>query len=266
MRNLNLTNPEIFRPARIASIGALIPVFFATLGITLANSAAPATPLFKNPIILLNCLVLITASILVFLPRLNNWGWNTKHFGVSLFNISSITLICLTPCLCIVFYSTLSAPIRILIFITCVAAHVIWCRRFIKIYKKVSGDSSIVSIIYEEEHDAIYYMQKIDKYILDKKYKFIQIPKGRYFIASNIFSFILLGFISLVKTTVGVPFIHVFLLINSLPISIMAAGLATKSWLVFYYYPSIIKRNTSKDIYVDMSSNSNNDEMGFPSI
>lgn len=266
MRNLNLTNPEIFRPARIVSIGALIPVFFSILGITLSNAAAPATPLAENPVALLNCLVLIIAFILVFVPRINNWGWNIRHFGVSLFNLSSITLIGLTPCLCIVFYSTLPAVIKILILIAYVAAHAIWCRRFIKIYKKVSGDSSIVSLIYEEENDAIYYMQKVDKYILEKKYKFIQIPKGQYFIASNIFSFLLLGFISLVKTTVGVPFIHVFLLINSLPISIMAAGLATKSWLVFYYHPSIIKKNTSKNIYVDMSSNSNNDETRLPKI
>lgn len=254
MRNLDLTNPDIFKTERIASLGAIIPIFFSLLGIALADAAAPSVPFIENPVTLFNCTILIAAFILIFLPKINKWGWETKHFGVSLFNLLSITLICLTPCLCIVFFSALPFPLRILVLTIYLAAHALWCRRFMSIYKEIYADSNTINLIYQEEHDAIYYMQKIDKAILDKKYKFTQIPKSWYFLVSNILSFFLLVFPGLVKTTTALPFIHSFLFINSFPISIMAVGLATKSGLVFYYYPAIIKKRTSKNTYVDMSS------------
>jgi hypothetical protein len=241
------------KPARLVSIAAIIPVFFSVLGMTLSNAAAPSTPFIENPITLLNCFILLSASILFFLPRVLKWGWDTKYFGVMLFHISSISLIFIVPCLCLVLYSTLTFYLRVSIFIIFGAIHAIWCRRFVNIYRKIYNDPMAINLIYQEENDAFYYMQRADKHILERKYKFLQLPKDRYFVISCIISFLLLGCMETIKGVTGLPFIHTFLLINTLPISIMAAGLVTKSWLVYYYYPLIIKRHTEKNIYVDMS-------------
>jgi hypothetical protein len=223
----------------------------------LAIDAAPSIPFTSNPLCLLNVAILAAAIGMTFLSRLNNWDWDAIHFGASLFHFSSVTLICFIPCLCVVFYSTLSAPIRVFIFIFYVVAHVVWCHRFTKLYRIIYNDPDVVKLLYQEEEDAVYYMQQTDKYLLEKKYKFSQSPKDRYFLISMLLSFSLLAFMDTVKTAVGLPFIHVFFLIGTLPISMMAAGLVTRAWLVFYYYPMQIRQRTSKQIYVDMGSKPN---------
>jgi hypothetical protein len=52
----------------------------------------------------------------------------------------------------------------------------------------------------------------------------------------------------------GIPFIHIFLAIFATPLNLMFLGLSTKGWLVFYFYPTKIKRETNKSVYVDISS------------
>jgi hypothetical protein len=193
---------------------------------------------------------------MIFLPRANNWGWNTIHFGASLFHLSSITLICLVPCLCFLLYSSLPLLIRASIFFVYAASHVIWCSRFFKFYEKVNSEPDIASLLYQEEDDAIYYMQQVDKYLIEKKYKFRQSPKDRYFFVSALLAFLLLFFMNPMRTVVGLPFIHIFFLVSTFPISLMAAGFATRSWLIFYYYPKQMRRRTSKQTYVDMGSKS----------
>jgi hypothetical protein len=44
------------------------------------------------------------------------------------------------------------------------------------------------------------------------------------------------------------------LAIFATPLNLMFLGLSTKGWLVFYFYPSKIKRETNKPVYVDISS------------
>jgi hypothetical protein len=238
------------------SLGAIIPIFFSLFGIALASTAAPSVSFTHNPIILLSIAILAASLCMVFLPRINNWGWETKYFGASLFHLASLIFISLIPCLCIVFYSKIFFPIRLLIFIFYIGIHAYWCYRFITLYSVISNDTNTMRALYEEEDAAIYYMQKLDKYLLEKKHKFIQIPKGRYFVFSNVLSFSLVGFIDLVQKVTDLPFIHTFFLVNTLPLTLMAAGLATRSVLVFYYYPMQLKKRTSKQVYVDVGSRS----------
>jgi hypothetical protein len=245
------------KPARLVSTAAIIPIVFSLIGTALANDAAPSIPFTSNPLCLLNVIILAAAISMTFLSRLNNWDWDTMHFGASLFHFASVTLICLIPCLCVVFYSTLSTPAKAFIFIFYFVAHAAWCRRFIKVYRIIYNDPEAIKLLYQEEEDAIYYMQQTDKYFLEKKYKFDQSPKDRYFLISMLLSFSLLAFSDTVKATVGLPFIHIFFLIGTLPISMMTAGLVTRAWLVFYYYPMQIRQRTSKQIFVDMGSKPN---------
>jgi hypothetical protein len=60
-----------------------------------------------------------------------------------------------------------------------------------------------------------------------------------------------------VSAIVGLPFTHIFLMISTLPISLMSVGFAARGWLVFYHYPNQIKKDTGKRVYVDMSGRPN---------
>jgi hypothetical protein len=256
LRDLDSINPQMVRPARLFGAGAIVPVAFSSIGSVLAQAAAPSIPITSNPLCLLNFLVLGATICMVILSKLNNWGWNVKYFGASLFHLASVTLIFLVPCFCLLLYSTAPIFLRIFIFSACIAVHVAWCYRFLKLYKKIYHDINVVNALYQEEDDAIYYIQKFDKYLLEKKYKFEQFPKNRYFLLSILLSLAILAFVEPVKTALGLPLIHIFFLVNTLPISLMAAGLVTRSWIIFYYYPMRIRKRTSKQVYVDMGSRS----------
>lgn len=54
------------------------------------------------------------------------------------------------------------------------------------------------------------------------------------------------------KAFAGIPFVHIFLMVGTLPISWMCTGLGYRSFLIFYRYPSKIRSETGKDVYVDL--------------
>jgi hypothetical protein len=108
-------------------------------------------------------------------------------------------------------------------------------------------------LLYEEEDDAVYYMQQGGRRLLETQCEFAELPKDCYFAIFLLLSFILVPTMDTVRTVVGIPFTHIFLLISTLPISLMGVGFATRGWLVFSCYPLQIRRKTGKQVYVDMS-------------
>jgi hypothetical protein len=257
LRDLDSINPQMARPASLITTAAIVPIGFSLIGATLGCSAAPSVPFTSNPICLFNIFIFGTTIWMICLSKWNNWGWNVKYFGASLLHLASVTLIFLVPCFCLLIYSTASLVLRCFIFFSCMAVHVIWCLRFQEIYRKIYDNINTVNTLYQEENDAIYYIQKYDKYLLDKKHTFKQFPDNWSFLSSILLSLSLVAFVEPLKNTLGLPFIHIFFLMTTLPISLMAAGLATRSWLIFYYYPMKIRKRTSKQVYVDMVTGSN---------
>jgi hypothetical protein len=113
------------------------------------------------------------------------------------------------------------------------------------------------NILYSEEKDAVYYLQKGDVWLMEKKFKFYQIPSGYLFVVAMVLSFLCVPFARALSRSAGLPFVHILLTVMSLPIILMCTGLATRAYLIFYYYPWRIKRATAKDVYVDMSTKPN---------
>jgi hypothetical protein len=241
------------KPARIASTGSIIPLTFSVLSILLARNAAPGVPFDQNPVCLLGALVAVLAFGMLLIPRLFKWGWESKYYGTSLFNLGSLTLIFLSPYLCLVIYGKLSITVKAAIFFSGVTAHIIWCRRFVIFYRKVKNTGAS-KLIYQEDTDAVYYMQQADKYVMEKEFKFNQFPSGRYFLLFSGLAFFMMPFMDSIRSVTGIPFMHVFFIVGTMPISLMATGISTRAWLIFYYYPMEIKSATGKQVYVDMSS------------
>lgn len=164
---------------------------------------------------------------------------------------------CLVPCLCIVPYSRLPIDVRLGLLFIYSAIHIAWCWRFVVFYRKIANDTTLRRVLYEEEADAVYYMQRGDKHLLETQYKFHQLPQDRYFVLFLLLAFALVPLMDTARSVVGLPFIHIFLMIGTLPISLMGVGFAARGWLVFYAYPRQIKKDTGKRVYVNMSGKPN---------
>lgn len=128
-----------------------------------------------------------------------------------------------------------------------------WCYRFVTAYKKIYNEKCLRSCIYQEDDDAVYYMQKNETWLMERKLKIRSFPSGIYFFVFPLAAFFMTPFTTVIKDIIGLPFPHIFLGVFSLPITMMCLGYATRGWLGYYYYPNKIERETGKRVYVDMT-------------
>ena len=252
MKNINISNPQFASPKNFAGMSAVISMLSGVLGLVLVMGAIPETPIERSPLGIFCCLVILFSAILIFVPKLMSWDWQSKYFGVPIFHVSMISLLGIIPLLCVVFYGRISWVLSAIILISFVILHYWWMRRFVLVYKRIFCDEGLVRLLYCEIDGGIYYMQKVDKYFIDNIFKFRQFPADRYLIVCVIVSFSMLFYVDAVTSITGLPFAYSFLAMASLPVSLAFMGLATRGWLIFYYYPNKIYRRCGKRVYVDM--------------
>jgi hypothetical protein len=252
LRNLDKENPLLARPQSVACIGAILPFILGGMCAFLASEATPQTPFSDNPLALFCIGLSIAASVSALMPKIFNWDWRTKYFGFSTVYLASASLLGVIPWLCIVLYSALPLWTRISLFFSYAAIVIWWCRRFVVFYRRAFADKTLRNIIYVEDCDAIYYSQKNDNWLIEKKFKLKQFPSNIVVFISLGLAFLLIPFVRSVKDLVGLPFPYTFLTIGSLPVIMMVLGLTVRGCLVFYYYPWKLKKETGKDVYVDM--------------
>jgi hypothetical protein len=199
------------------------------------------------------CLCLSPVALVsACLPKIFNWDWRAKYFGFSAIHFSSISLLGVIPWLCILLYSSLAPWEKSLLLIYYIAPNIWWCRRFVIYYRQIYGDRESRDMVYVEESDAVYYYQKNDNWLIEKKYKFKLFPSNLLTISPLAVAFLFAPWMTAVKAHVGLPFPHAFLAVASLPVVMMVLGLTIKCYLVFFHYPHKIKSETGKEVYVDM--------------
>lgn len=253
MRTLDATNPIQFKPGKFAGVGAVLPILLSLICLPLVLAVDPDTPPLRNPIILALAAILAASCFMLVWPSVFKWDWRTKYFGVLSLYLGSVPLIGFVPCVCIVFYGSGAFAVRACLLLIYGTLHVIWCRRFVVAYSDAIKSAQLRSLIYQEDADAVYYMQRGDRLLLEKELKFKQIPGGSYFLIFISAAVALTLLQSWVRTVFGVPFFHVFLLVSMLPVSLTFSGFAVHGLLVFYLYPAKIERASGKRVYVDMS-------------
>jgi hypothetical protein len=255
LRDLDALNCAAKSTKSVFAFSLIIPLTMGLGAWALADGAAPGVALSDNYLEMFGLSLMAYSIISWPIPYIFRWNWETKYFGAGLFHMASGSVMGLVPLLCILQYSSL--PILSRLILTSLEAMTIiwWCYRFVKIYKTIYENKSLFNYIYKEESTVIYYSQVADRKVFEEILKFDQIPKSRYFVASLLASLSLVPFASSASEFFGVPFTHVFLAIGTTPINMMFLGANTKMWLVFYYYPMKIRKETSKPIYVDMSTN-----------
>ncbi|WP_152594629.1 hypothetical protein [Massilia sp. BSC265] len=255
MRDLDSINPTFMRPSGFSRIGGLGALLLTLLSIPFASGPVPDIPLERNPIVSVLVVMLITSIGLLVAPFLSKWDWRTKYFGTSVLCIVSFILFTLIPCIVLFVYGTAPLIIDAMVFSIYAICYFFWCRKFFAIYREIYDSAELREILYQEDLDAIYYSQRGDKYLLEKIYRFSQVPRDRYFVCSIVLACLLIPSMERLKELLGIPFHHIFLIVGAFPVSLMFAGLAVRSYLIFYKYPAELKKATGKEVYVDLVSN-----------
>lgn len=254
MRNLDVVNPEFFRPSKLAALSAFTLLAMTLLSVPLADAAAPNVPIAKNPILLVIFLILGASFVLVLISVIFRWGSTTRCYGVAFLSFASVSYLGVIPCMTVVLYGGSPYWAKTIVTLFYAVTNFLWCRKFVKLYAEVFNNEILCSTIYEEEPDAVYYMRRGDDFLLKNYFKFSQMPRDRYFLLFIIIGFLMVPMMSPLRAFFGLPFVHIFLLVAMLPVSWMSIGFAVRGFLVFYLYPAKIKRTTGKDVYVDLAT------------
>ena len=216
--------------------------------------AAPAVTYDDNALAVFSVRLLVASLIFAPLPWLLRWDWKTWYFGSAVFALASAALMQIFPFLSIFLYGDLPRGLSWSLLLVEVGLIVWWCARFVRVYRRIFADPDLWKKIYVEENDVIYYLQDVDKWVLEEKLKFNQSPSAMMFVGPMAFAFLLVPFMGPVTRFVGVPFTHIFLAIGAISISLLCLGLAVRCLLIFYYFPWKLKRATGKNVYVDMAT------------
>jgi hypothetical protein len=257
VRALDSTNPEMLRPSKFASLSACVPLLCVLFAAPIACGAAPDIPFLENPIaVVLSVLGLIFLTM-IMVPIVFRWDWKACYYGFSLLYPAGLSLLAITPLLTVVLYGR--APIAgvWVMLILYALTHYFWCRKFVRLYKQVFENDTLRKVIYQEEHDAVYYMRRGDEFLLNKHFKFSQMPPDWSIAIFMILGFAMIPVMGSVTGFLGVPFLHAFLLIAMVPISCMGVGIAVRGYLLFYLFPAKIKKSTGKKVYVDVAGSHN---------
>ncbi len=253
MRNLEDINPEFARPNKMASFGALLPLIMCCGAIALADGAAPDLALMSNPLSVFFLLGAIVSLIMTIVPRLFKWDWDSRYFGFCLLYFGSAAVFGGVPWLCFLFFGAPSLSWRMLAFVLYFAGLCKWCYGFVVYYKRIYDDSKLRPLLYEVGEDSAFYLQRGDT-ALAQRLHFRQVPANLLFVLCVAGALILLPFMGMIKEILGLPSVHIFLGILSIPIDMLALGQVTRAVLIFYVYPSKIWRDTGNRVCVDMGT------------
>lgn len=254
MRDLDAINAAAKSTKFLFALSLVLPIFMGWGAWALAMNVAPSLPPHENYLEVISLGVVLLAIFALPVPYLFRWDWKAKYFGAPVLSLALGSIAGIYPFLCILFYSSLPLIARLAIIILEAVAIIRWCARFVRFYEAVYADKILFNSIYEEEPAAVYYVQQGDRKVVEELLKFEVYPSSKYFVLSLLAAFSLVPFASSVSRFVGVPFFHVFMAVCALPMNLMFLGMATKGWLVYYFYPMKIKRETNKPVYVDISS------------
>lgn len=254
MKNLDALNPSFARPNAFISTGSLLPLLTSLVGVGFAAGAAPDLAVLHNPVVLFCLAICIASCAMLIIPRVMRWDWRAGYFGFSLLYILSISLIGGIPWLCLLVFSSAALWLRSLLFALHALTLLWWASRYVAVYAKVFASDELRPNVYLEEDDCIYYLQKGDRMVLDKVFKFKEFPPTLFIVATLAAACASMLYAGDLVAFFGLPYAHIFLAIFAVSVNMIGVGFAARGWLVFYKYPRLLRRQTGKQVYVDMAS------------
>ena len=253
LRNVENLNPPYTKGRIFVPITAALPMMLSVIGMVLAAGAWEGS-VVKNPVWIFCAGIFGLSALMVPIALIFNWGWRAQHFGVTTLFLGSIMLTGGVPWLCILFFSVLPLSFRILAFSLYIGMLVFWGWRFRSYYKSVYSDVTKRAMLYRVDEETVFYVQKVDKKLMGGKEASLHFPSIYLFIGAALTALLTLFYATEIRSAFGLPLVHVFLAVFSIPIDMMAMGFIFRGWLIYYHYPRRIFCQTKKNVYVDLVS------------
>ncbi|MBY0444543.1 MAG: hypothetical protein K2Q15_04960 [Burkholderiales bacterium] len=131
-----------------------------------------------------------------------------------------------------------------------VGSNIWWMRYSAKNIHKIFYDPELRETLFKEEDNRFIYKNGIHQTIIEKKLKRHYFPHRLLWIILiplQPFSFFIH---KLITNSSGTSTFSVFLSAISLPLSLMFNGLIVSLILIYFYYPSILRKTTGKEVHV----------------
>lgn len=253
MRDFEKINLEAAFPPNLLLFGLILPPVFLGMGTAFIEGITPTIPFLQNYLSQFLFYGLILLSIFGIVPKLFKLGWRTICGAIGMLQLSTVAFMHWVPLLSLVFFSRVPHGIGLPFLLLNIGVTWWWCRRFVRFYRFIYQTPELWQCLYEEEDDAVYYMQKGDVALFEKKIKLAQLPPNWAFVLIGAMIIPITILLPVLTRWTGLPFTHIFLSI-CLPLSLMIAGVTTRGYLIYFYYPWLIKRKTGKNVYIDMGS------------
>ena len=232
LKDLDRLNPSFARANGFISTTAFLPMLLSCMGMALASGAAEAVTVYSNPI-WIGCFFIFFLSVIRSRER-SPYGSGSMAMYIALQQI-------VTSC-----SNNTVSPIRVINYIL--------VRKIYWVVQKIFKRKKLLNKMYEPDGNNIYYLQRSDKRIINGIASVNHFPSAFIIVTAIVVGLLFLLYAREISVIVGLPFTHILLAIIVVPIDMMAAGFMVRGWLIYFYYPRIIRRQSGRVVLVDLVS------------
>jgi hypothetical protein len=195
-------------------------------------------------------LLAITLLILIFMFFSKTTQPVTKWAGSGIIFLFSVSYLFTNAVVSPYIFSSMPWEFKLLGLLVGIGTNLWWVFYSAKNIVMIVSKPSLKQSLYKEESDAFIYKNGVQQTIIEKKLKRRYLPHPILWvilIPLQPFSFILH---KIVISNFGIDFFSIFISAISLPLSLMFNGMIISHVLVYFYYPSILKKTTGKEVHV----------------
>ncbi|MDW5419200.1 hypothetical protein R6242_21740 [Iodobacter sp. CM08] len=195
-------------------------------------------------------LLAITLLVLIFMFFSKTTKLVTKWAGSGIIFLFSVSYLLTNAVVSPYIFSSIPWTFKLLGLFIGIGTNLCWVIYSAKNITMIVSNPLLKQSLYREEADKFIYKNGIQQTIIEKKLKRRYLPHPILWvilIPLQPFSFILH---EIIISNFGVDFFSIFMSAISLPLSLMFNGMIVSHLLVYFYYPSILKKTTGKEVHV----------------
>lgn len=245
-------------PIYLSRLG--LPVLFIVFGVLvdgigmfMAADVSSRVPARENMLVWIGLLhatgcIAVAASLVVA-----KWSWRAEQHGLLAFVMMGFAYFMLSSYLGIVIFSPAHPTFRALMLVILLAYHGWWISRVVRWYGRAWHDDSLRNLIYVERSDHIVYLREGERNVRERL--------GVQFFPSNwtLVSTFLLGLGTYfardnLTRYFDASWVPIAFAIWGLSLSVFVTTMVTSSVMTCFVFPSRLRRQTGKHVYVDLLS------------
>ena len=196
------------------------------------------------------CLLVISLLILTYLFFSKKTPLTTKWAGATIVVFFSASYLFTNSVISPYIFAPLSWQLKLTGLVIGIGSNIWWMLYAAKNIHKIFYDPELRATLFKEEDNIFVYKNGIHQTIIENKLKRHYFPHPILWIILiplQPFSFFIH---KIIINSSGLSVFSIFLSAISLPLSLMFNGLIVSLILIYFYYPSILKKTTGKEVHV----------------